>query len=325
MGFKAEKEIEEKKWRRVKIALFLALAVIILALSVFAFIVPTESWKYYLSLPNVPKRGEEELRIHFLDVGQGDCTLIELPDGKVALIDGGDAKSSTKKRILRYLNALDIDVIDHLVVTHTDKDHCGGLTEVFRYKKVLNAYLPHTYEEEDVYYAKVYAAALEENCNMVAASRAVLLSDEEDAYKLRFLYPNSVEATGGYSEDSSVLWLEYTGVRALFCGDADESVEESLLKFDLLGLLPTGENMLKNTQILKVAHHGGASATTQAFLSHLQPEVAIISCGADNPYGHPSKETLLRLERTGASICRTDRLGNIVATIKDGLYSIEQV
>ncbi len=322
MGFKARKEIEEKKWHRVKIGLFCALAVLVLVVAVFSFIFPPESWRYYLSLPNVSKRGEKELRIHFLDVGQGDCTLIELPDGKVVLIDGGDSKRSTKKTILRYLNALDIDVIDHLVVTHTDKDHCGGLTEVFRYKKVLNAYLPHTYEEEDVYYAKVYAAALEEECTTVKSSRAVALSDEEDEYKLRFLYPNSVEATGEYSEDSSVLWLEYAGVRALFCGDADEKVEERLLSFDALSLLPMGANMLKNTQILKVAHHGSANGTTQAFLSHLQPEVAIISCGEDNPYGHPSKETLLRLERSGVEIYRTDRVGHIVATIQDGNYSI---
>ncbi len=325
MGFKAERDIEKKKRYKAKIILFCVIAILVLALSVFAFIVPTESWRYYLSLPNVTKRGKGELRIHFLDVGQGDCTLIELPDGKVALIDGGDSKRSTKKTILRYLNALDIDVIDHLVVTHTDKDHCGGLTEVFRYKKVLNAYLPHTYEEEDVYYAKVYAAALEEGCNMVSASRAVFLSDEEDAYNFRFLYPNSVEATGEYSKDSSVLWLEYTGVRALFCGDADEKVEEKLRSFDALGLLPTGANMLKDTHILKVAHHGSASATTQAFLSHLQPKAAIISCGKDNPYGHPSKETLLRLEGVGAEIYRTDRLGHIVATIKEGRYSIGEV
>ncbi len=322
MGYRAQKENQEKKLRKIKKILFCVFAFLVLALAIFAFFFPPEGWGYYLSMPELSTRKEGELRIHFLDVGQGDCTLIELPDGKVTLVDGGDNKKSTKKKIMRYLNALDIDKIDHLVVTHTDKDHCGGLTEVFQYKEIVNAYLPHTYEEEDVYYAKVYAAALEEGCNMVKASREVVLNGEGDSYNLRFLYPYGVESSGEYSEDSSVLWLEYTGVRALFCGDADEKVEERLLDFDALGLLPMGVNMLQNTQILKVAHHGSASSTTQEFLSHLQTETAIVSCGKDNPYGHPAKETLLRLERSGVEIYRTDRQGDIVVTVKDGEYSI---
>ncbi len=326
MGYRALKEDLAKKKKKLKCILLCVLLGLILIFVVICVIFPPENWKYHFSKPDVKEREDGELRIHFIDVGQGDCTLIELPDGKVVLIDGGDSKESTKKQILRYLNALDIDRIDHLVVTHTDKDHCGSLEEVFRCKEVVNAYLPHTYEAEDVAYGKAYAAALEEECAIVKAERGVDLSNEAEGYVLRFLYPYSVESTDEYCEDSAVLWLDYKGVSALFCGDADASVEKKLLRDETMGFLDMEGVDLSSTEILKVAHHGSDASSTKEFLELLRVKTAILSCGKDNPYGHPAKSTMERLEGLGVEIFRTDRQGNVIVTLKeDGSYATETV
>ncbi len=326
MGYGKEKDKREAKKRRWKIRLLCCAVAAMLALSVFSCILPPESWKYHFSKPEIASRKAGELRIHFLDVGQGDCTLIELPDGKTMLIDGGDDKSQTKTQVMRYLNGLKIKKIDHLVITHTDKDHCGSLEEVFRYKTVVNAYLPHSFEAEDTQYAEVYERALKENCEMIKHSREIDLSNAEASYTLRFLYPYSVEAAGEYSEESAVLYLDYMGTGALFLGDADEEVEEILLRDEALGLLAPNGVQFANTEILKVAHHGSKSATSSALLACLQPKTAVVSCGKDNPYGHPHASVLERLEGVGTEVFRTDEKGHIVVTVKaDGSYAVSAI
>ena len=142
MGYRAEKEKIEKKLRIVKIVVLCVALALVVGLCVFSAFCPPAQWKYYVNKPEVAKRSAGEMRIHYLDVGQGDCTLVELPDGKVVLIDGGDSTERTAETILRYLNALKIKTIDYLIVTHTHSDHCGALQKVVEQKKILNAYLP---------------------------------------------------------------------------------------------------------------------------------------------------------------------------------------
>ncbi len=324
MGYRAHKERSEEKQRKLKRLALCIFAVILVALLVFSCIVPPESWKYRVGKPSLTKRNEGELRIHFLDVGQGDCTLLELPDGKVMLIDGGRDDGETKKRVLRYLNALKIQEIDYLVVTHTDGDHCGSLEEVFAYKKVLNAYLPPSFTSDMIQYAEAYEAAVKEECAIVAPSREVDLSkDGEFPYALSFLYPYA-ERVDGDKEASAVLWLDYCGVNALFCGDMNAEEEEILLRDERLGLLSARGVSLADTEILKVAHHGSRNSTSAEWLQGLGVETAVISCGADNGYGHPHRETLERLSAAKAKSYRTDTQGNILITVqKDGQYTVE--
>ena len=144
MGYRAEKLEIEGKIKVVKRVALGVVLVVLTGLCVFSAFMPADTWKHYVGKPEIDKRGEGELRIHFLDVGQGDSTLIELPDGKIVLIDGGNAQEENSTKILRYLNALKIDTIDHLVVSHADSDHCGGLKTVVENKKILTAYLPNT-------------------------------------------------------------------------------------------------------------------------------------------------------------------------------------
>ncbi len=331
MGYRALKERSENKYKVFKQVMLCIFVFLMVVAVVFACVVPPESWKYYFHLPDVGKRQAGELRIHFIDVGQGDCTLIELPDGKVMLIDGGNDQSKTKKSVLRYLNALDIDVIDHLVITHKDGDHCGSLEEVFRYKEVVNAYMPLTFYSNELEFAEVYAAAVEEGCAMVAPSRELNWSQSEGdvPYVLAMLHPYGAEVgetNGGGNDDSAVVWLDYFGSSALFCGDISSEVEETLISHDRLGYFSGRKVSLASTEILKVAHHGSKASSSQAWLNYLNVENAVVSCGRDNAYGHPASATLDRLALAKATVYRTDRQGHIVATLKkDGSYSIRTI
>lgn len=328
MGYRAEKEQIEKKIRVIKIVVLCVLVAIVAALCVFSAFCPPTSWKYYVKKPKLDKREDGELRIHFIDVGQGDSTLIELPDGKVALIDGGNTTQTTENAILRHLNALKIDTIDYLIVTHTDNDHCGALAKILRYKKVLNAYLPATNPENaGETYAKFYQELLEENSALHYAYRQVVLDGEgEYAYRFSFLYPYlyDTENAADYAEESSVMWLDYKGASAIFTGDAGMDVEAALMRDSELGFLSDFGIDLKSTEILKVGHHGSAYSTSADFLRYLNVKIAVASCGAGNEYGHPSQAVIDRIADVDADLFRTDIHGTVTVSVKEsGIFTLE--
>lgn len=323
MGYRAHKEKAEGKQRRVKRIVLSIIAFLVLGILIFAAFCPPETWKYYVALPDVEKRKDGELRIHFIDVGQGDSTLIELPDGKVMLIDGGDDTLTTKKQILRYLNALNIDVIDYLVITHADGDHCGGIEEIVKWKKVVNAYLPTASKTADSQYAEAYTALAETNCTLIDASRLVTLGGSEAPYTLAFLYPYVNSEAKEDNDASSVLWLDYMGVSALFMGDAPQEVETLLVRDDKLGFLQKMGVDLSSTEILKVAHHGSGYSSSASFIEYLNVQTAVVSCGKDNPYGHPADRVIRDLKSAGANVYRTDESGHIIVAISnDGTTGI---
>lgn len=330
MGYQAEKQKVESKLKRVKtIALCVTLAAL-LFLCIFSAFVPPDTWKYHVGKPRIAQRGEGELRIHFLDVGQGDCELIEFPDGKVALIDGGDGRESTEIAILRYLNALKIDTIDYLVVSHSDTDHCGALDKVVEQKKILNAYLPATEpENSNTEYAQFFAQLLEEECTLQYSKSYLNLGndDAENGYVFAFLYPplvNADEVEENDNENSAVLWLDYRGVSALFTGDAPSTTEEILLCNDQLGLYGFLGVELTSTEILKVAHHGSADGTSEEFLRYLQVKTAVISCAENNLYGHPSEKVQTNLRNAGVEAYVTAERGSVIVTVHaDGTYSVD--
>ncbi len=332
MGYRAEKLEIEGKIKVVKRVALGVVLVVLTGLCVFSAFMPADTWKYYVGKPEIDKRGEGELRIHFLDVGQGDSTLIELPDGKIVLIDGGNAQEENSTKILRYLNALKIDTIDHLVVSHADSDHCGGLKTVVENKKILTAYLPNTKPTVNAEYSEFYAAILKEGCQRVYSSRAVRIGSVFEAYPftLAFLYPYSKDvfedAETDTNESSSVVWLDYCGVSALFTGDAPLETENLLMQDDKLNVFDTVEVSLTDTEILKVSHHGSADSTSLDFLQYLGVETAVISCGKNNVYGHPSETVQTNLLAAGAKTYVTAEVGNVVVTVgQEGLYTVKTV
>ena len=337
MGYKREKEKAEKKFRRVRAAAAIVLACALAGLCVFSAFYPPSTWKYYVRLPEISARGEGELRIHFLDVGQGDCTLLELPDGRSMLIDGGNGSEESTSAILRYLNALEIDRLDFLLLTHSDSDHCGGIAEVLRRKGADRFYAPGIENPAAVgdAYAAFYAALSEAKGTEAIVSRRYLQINslsEAFPYTLTFLSPyragnpespydkiNSGEYTDADLNDSSaVVWLDYCGTSALFCGDASAEVERRLMSEYRVGLFDDCGVALDDTEILKVSHHGSATGTCEEFVGFLGVETAVISCGANNLYGHPAPEVCSRLAAAGARCFRTDSDGSVVVTVSFG-------
>ncbi len=332
MGYAAEKEKLDKRyalWKRIALAVVVA---VLAGFCVFGAFVPPITWKYYVGKPSVQARGDGELRVHFLDVGQGDSALAELPDGKILLVDGGDEADGTATKLMRYLNALKIRTIDYLVVSHADADHCGALDVVAKYKTVLNAYLPAVNPASaGEAYAEMYAELTAQKTALHFSARGVSFGNTE-GYRLEFLYPyqTDVEETkieenseaADSNELSSVLFLEYRDTSVLFTGDAPEETESNLLRDAKLGMLQVS---LDDVEILKVAHHGSSYSTSAAFLEYIGAEAAIVSCGEGNAYGHPHSETIARLAAVNAKIYRTDTGGTICVTIApSGVYTVSQ-
>jgi len=340
MGYRAEKLKVEKRLKIVKRVVLGILLLCIAGLCIFAAFVPPDSWKYYVDKPDVPERKAGELRVHFIDVGQGDATLIELPDGRNFLIDGGDGSEEATKSLLRYLNALDIEQIDYLLVTHADKDHCGGLDKVLEYFDVFVAYLPPSLPEANTEYAEFYAALSDTDCRWQYTSRKISNITSQDArypYTLCFLYPyeEDVEYITGLKNELSqedenlycgIVWLDYQGSSVLFTGDAPASVEERLRKVDEKGYWQARGVCLDSTEIIKVSHHGSADATSEEFLKYLHVQTAIISCGKGNEYGHPAPTLLSKLTSVGINYYRTDVDGHTMATLyKNGKYQMQNI
>lgn len=324
MGYRAEKLKVEEKVKILKRVLLCVVVGIALCLCVFSAFVPAVTWKYYFQKPKIGKRGDGELRMHFIDVGQGDATLLEFPDGKTMLIDGGGEDATAT--VMRYLNALKIKTIDYLLLTHTDVDHCGGLDTVAKYKTIGTAYLPTASADTNTQYAQLCAELNEQGCLQALSSRAVEIVGEE--YRLSFLYPYTAERDEEEDSNTSsaVVWLDYYDVNALFMGDAPQATEEILLRDDKLGLFEKRQVDLRSVEILKVAHHGSADSSSAEFLSTLGLQTAVISCGKNNLYKHPSTETLERLKNVQANVYRTDESGHVVLTVsKDGTYTVKTV
>lgn len=328
MGYRAEKLKIEKQIKILKRVALCVLFLIIASLCIFSAFVPPESWKYYVAKPKVGKRRAGELRLHFIDVGQGDATVIEFPDGKTMLIDGGDGSGSAEKSLMRYLNALKIKKLDYLVLTHADGDHCGGLDTVLKYKEVSAVYLPTSDPNTSQAYAEFYTQLAEEDCRRFYVNKSVALDNEKGKYpyKVRFLHPYTSETEkktetekteADENANSAVIWIEYNGFQALFMGDAPQEVETSIL-YDADNYFEKQGVSLSDVELLKVSHHGSEYATGAEFLSHLHLEKAVISCGKGNEYGHPNDSVLNRLQTASVEVWRTDLQGHILATVHSG-------
>lgn len=331
MSYRKEEKRIQWKLRRIRAIVFAVVFFIVVAVCIFAAFVPPETWKYYFELPSVSDRKSGELRIHCLDVGQGDSTFIEFPDGKTMLIDGGNGTDESTTAIMRYLNALDVDYIDFVVLTHSDSDHCGGLDTVLTYKDVGTVYYPDVADATvNKEYASFFTALSGSSCKKDFNRRGLnIQSDNTDyAYQCKWIWPYSTSNPGAEpvesNAQSAVLWLTYGDNQALFMGDAPASVEETLCQQVADGWLDLIGVDITSIEWLKVSHHGSADGTTQAFLETINVKTAVISCGKDNVYGHPNAQVYERLTNQAESVYRTDKQGTILATWKsDGKSNIK--
>lgn len=241
----------------------------------------------------------DELRVSFIDVGQGDSEFIELPNGETMLIDAGT--NETGKNVVDYIKSLGYTSIDYVVGTHPHEDHIGGLDDVIKTFDIGSIYMPKVTADTKTF-EDVLDAAESKNLMINTAKSGVSIMDTEDL-SVKFLAPtlDSYENTNDYS---AVVKVVYGDTSYLFTGDAEE-FSESLITDDV------------NADVLKVGHHGSSTSTSTEFLKKVSPSSAVISCGKDNSYGHPHSETLQKLADMGTAVYRTDELGTIVS-VSDG-------
>lgn len=250
------------------------------------------------------------LSVHFLDVGQGDCMLIQLPNGQNMLVDAG--KDDSADTIVDYLEARGIARLDYLVGTHPHEDHIGALDTVIQKFPVGEILLPKATTNTRTY--RNLLEAIAGKGMQVTTAKAGVNILEEEGLSVKVLAPlgPSYEEINNYS---AVIKITYRDVSFLLEGDAEAKSEKEMLK--------SGAEV--RADVLKVAHHGSNSSTSPAFLSMVKPKYAVISLGADNEYHHPHPTTLAKLKKAGADILRSDERGTIVFTTDGKDIKVETV
>ncbi len=264
--------------------------------------------------PFAPRFTPGKLEVTMLDVGQGDSLLVVSPMGRTLLIDGGGAFAGFPGRreaqgsdpgeeaVSPYLWSRGFKNMDVVALTHAHQDHLGGLNAVLENFRVGRLWIGR--EVNSPALAKLENTAREKHIPVEYESRGKSFS--MDGVEGEFLWPEISEAdprAPAKNNDSLVLRLKYGNQTLLLPGDAEKQVERTMLRES------SGSDL--RADVLKVGHHGSKNSTTEEFLHAVEPKVAIISAGDDNPYGHPSPELLERLTVEGARILRTDRDGAI--------------
>lgn len=246
------------------------------------------------------KSEQYPLCIYFLDVGQGDCTYAELPNGENLLIDAGNDNDG--RFINEFLFRLGVKQIDNLVLTHPHEDHLGGMDEVLEAFSVRKIYEPRIFEgdiPQTLCYNNYIRAAKNEGCPVQELYAGYTLIDD-GALSLYCLSPIP-RNRAVLNEYSAVLCLEFGQCRFLFMADAEKTNEREML----------AAGVVKDCDVIKIGHHGSATSSCKAFLETVNPRRAVISVADYNDYGHPSAEVLRRLHDIGSQIMRTDMLGTI--------------
>ena len=231
---------------------------------------------------------QQREKITFLDVGQGDASLLQ-SGGQTLLLDGGSTsqKNVGTYVILPYIKQQGISCLEAVVLTHTDQDHINGVTEVLEEGKkgwltVKNLMYPYWMEgTEQGKQLKKLAEEAGASCRKIRAGDRLTLGKAEAVV----LYPKEQEKIEEPNAGSLVLFWKWEGVQAMFTGDLPEEKERELLQ------------NLPACEILQVGHHGSATSTCREFLEQVQPSLAVISCAMKNRYGHPSPDTVDRLKK----------------------------
>jgi competence protein ComEC len=238
------------------------------------------------------------LHVHFLDVGQGDAIFIKTPEGTQVLIDGG-RDSAVLSELSTRMDFFDTK-IDMVVGTHPDLDHIGGLIEVLKRYEVDTILTTENKGESET--SALYAHLKEaEGAEVINARRGQEFELDEQT-SLRVLFPETNPEALESNTSSIVLQLVHGSSTFLFTGDSPKSIEEYLV-------LVEGEHL--QSDVLKVGHHGSRTSTSELFLDEVEPQVAIISAGKDNSYGHPHVEVTDLLFNARVEMLETAKEGTI--------------
>jgi DNA internalization-related competence protein ComEC/Rec2 len=239
---------------------------------------------------------QNEIRVHYIDVGQGDAILIQSAQNAV-LIDGGDAKA--QHALLGYLRSAGLAEIDYLIATHPHSDHIGGLAPVLRQFAVKNVIMPDAAHTSATFEKLI--AAIEKKGIRITVPK---VGDAFAAGLIKFTILAPGKTFDHLNDMSVVLRMAHGETTFLFTGDAEKASEQEMLN----------SRQPLRADVLKVGHHGSNTSTTAAFLDAVRPSVAVISCGRGNSYKHPHVKTLEKLGGKGRIIklFRTDEDGTVV-------------
>ena len=288
---------------RYKKRIFIILLLVVLAFSIFHFI---------------PKN----LKIYFVDVGQGDCTFIVTPKNKTILIDGGGSTGSDfdvgESTLLPYILDRGYKKVDLMFISHFDQDHVGGLLTILRELKVDRVFISKQ-EENTENYQEFLKIVKEKNIIVTIVKMGDRINLENNLY-FDILWPEEEQiGENMINNNAIVMKLNYNRFSCLFTGDIEKVAEEKIVN-------RYSNSKILKSDILKVAHHGSKTSTTEKMINKVKPKVALIGVGKNNLFGHPSSEVIERLESLNIRIYRTDINGEIKITINNkGEYFISSI
>jgi len=285
--------------RKIKLILILVTCLLLIAFCIL----------YY-------KHHEQKYEVVFFDVGQGDAALINLPGNNEILIDGGPDMKVLYK-LGKYLPVYNRD-IELMILTHPHSDHVNGLVDVLNRYKVEKVMYTGVKYESGVYQEFLELIGRNTPWRVPVDSGKIILDDNNI---LEIIYPwedfDGMEFKNQNDNSIVVKLITENGFDFLFMGDIEMNIEEEILEYveTLQKNVETRHALSLRANILKAGHHGSDTSSGEEFLQAINPEKAVISCGKDNNFGHPSLRTIRRLERMGAEVLRTDWDGDVIFQI----------
>lgn len=282
------------KLGKKQIASIVSLIVVIVVALVGWLLSKNEEIKLVSEIP------QATCRVHYIDIGQGDCELIE-SNGEYMLIDAGE--NGNEQIVINYLRKLGVEKLKYVVATHPHSDHMGGLAEVINEFKIENIIMPKLTKAQTPT-TKTYRDFLEAVRNSSAKGIYSKIGEEytigEASFKILGPVSNSTE---NLNDMSVIVKLTHGENTFLFTGDAEYDEERDVIKNFADEL---------DCDVYKVGHHGSSTSSCKDFLESVTPEICIISCGEDNSYGHPHDEAMARISGYTNEIYRTDICGDII-------------
>lgn len=236
------------------------------------------------------------LKIYFFDVGQADSILITHNNENI-LIDAGTNEMGTT--VVKKLQDLGITKLNYVIGTHPHEDHIGGLDDVIQNFEIEHIYMPKVQTNTKTF-EEVLDAVIDKGMKIETPNVGDRFAIGEVNCEIMQCGTGTKEEQENLNLSSIVLRATYKEQSYLFMGDSEKENEQA--------------RKWEKTNVLKVGHHGSSTSTSEEFLKQVSPQIAIISVGKDNNYGHPSDEIIKRLEQEGISIYRTDEKGTIVIT-----------
>lgn len=241
---------------------------------------------------------EDIIKVHYIDVGQGDATFVELPNKETMLIDAGEKEFG--KTVHAYIEECGYNEIDYVVCTHPHTDHIGGMDNVINNMEISCIYMPNAISTSDTFKDLLTLIKKESIATKLGKAGVIIL--KEDDLEVKLLAPTQTHEE--LNNNSIIVKITYKDVSFLFTGDAEEESEKEILED-------------AKCNVVKVGHHGSSTSSAVAFVNACDADYAIISVGKGNSYGHPKTEIIKRWKNTGAKVYRTDENGTVVV-ISDG-------